>query len=686
MVNISRKLSFVSNLKVQGKLFLLLGIVFAAFAMAVSGGAYFINKVKIGGELYNGGRRYTSFIEKAVLLKSGLNETNYLLLSMLGETNIDKAKQWRVKVNELTSNIDASFEEMLKLAKEEEEEEEELKAPLMDAQGTWKEFEGSINNKINPAIAAGKKADAKEIIEGIQRQRYDRFMEQVNSVVDTVRMKIEESETNTISAVNSTVSKIISSLLIGGIALFAVILFLGLAIIRSIVLPLSQVMNVAQKIADGDLKQNEIEVRSNDEIGQLAAIFNKMLQGLKILATRAEIIADGVLGANVVEDRLKSGFSLEKAADALAEGDARKMKGDLADAFNRMQKELCKLTIQARKIAADELDSPVLDVQIAGELGNAFREMTTNLREIAGVARCIAEQDLTTQVIIRSDTSVLGKAFAMMSYTLKALIKTITEIVNDTYRSANEMVQTTEQSSHTMGDVQNSIQQIATATGQISKSAQQISALMQNANKVVNAGTENIAQVIRKFSELQSTISATGNSISKLEQRSNEISEIVGLITKIADQTNLLALNAAIEAARAGEAGRGFAVVADEVRKLAESSGQSAGNISRIIRDIQQDTAVVVSSSQGSLEEAKGVLNLATRMRDGYNEIVESIKGMGQEVEQIAAVSEETASSAEEISSGAEEQTSAITEIANNAHGLVTQAGKLKAEIDKFKV
>jgi methyl-accepting chemotaxis protein len=444
--------------------------------------------------------------------------------------------------------------------------------------------------------------------------------------------------------------------------------------------PLHHLLAATKQIQEGSMLHKEIPVERDDEIGHVTGVINKLILNLDQLLNRATFIAMGQIGANEAEEKMKRGATLESAAKI------ESSEENLAGSFDVMQGELRKLTIQARKIAADELDSPVLDVQIAGELGDAFREMTINLKEIAAVARRIADQDLTTQVVIRSDTSVLGKAFAMMSYTLKSLIKTITEIVNDTYRAANEMAQTTEQSSHTMGDVQNSIQQIATATGQISKSAQQISALMQNANKTVDAGTENIAQVIRKFSELQSTISATGNSISKLEQRSNEISEIVGLITKIADQTNLLALNAAIEAARAGEAGRGFAVVADEVRKLAESSGQSAGNISRIIREIQQDTAVVVSSSQGSLEEAKGVLNLATRMRDGYNEIVESIKGMGQEVEQIAAVSEETASSAEEISSGAEEQTSAITEIANNAHGLVTQAGKLKAEIDKFRM
>jgi methyl-accepting chemotaxis protein len=190
----------------------------------------------------------------------------------------------------------------------------------------------------------------------------------------------------------------------------------------------------------------------------------------------------------------------------------------------------------------------------------------------------------------------------------------------------------------------------------------------------------------RQISELTVSMDELTASMEQIMHSNQETSKIIKYINEIAFQTNLLALNAAVQAARAGEAGRGFAVVADEVRKLAESSGQSADNISKIIKEIQQDTASVVASSQVSLEEGQGVLGLANKMQSGYNEIVESIKGMSQQVEHIAAIAEETASSAEEISSGAQEQTSAIAEIANNAQGMVAQAGKLKAEIDKFKV
>jgi methyl-accepting chemotaxis protein len=492
-------------------------------------------------------------------------------------------------------------------------------------------------------------------------------------------LRIGYSSKNIVAA---TQNIIILSGLIGILAIGFGSLFYYVMIERGIVQPLSNVMTVAQKVAEGNLSQKEIVVVSHDEIGKFAEIFNKMLKNLGDLVKRAESIANGVIGADLVEDKLKSGMALSQAAAT----DGTNSQGDLAVAFDRMQTELRKLTIQARRIAQDDLNNPVLDIEIAGELGEAFSQMTSNLKNLSSVAEKIADGNLVTTIRTHSENDVLANAFSRMINNLKNLVGTVVQLSNTTHHSASNMAHTTKQANQTMSQVQNSIQQIASAINQVARSAQGISILVQNTNKVVDAGSSNIAKVIDKFNAVQNTIETTGKSIGKLNERSQEISEIVGLITKIADQTNLLALNAAIEAARAGEAGRGFAVVADEVRKLAESSSNSADKISQIIKEIQTDTGNVVSSSQNSLEEAKVVLALADKMRTGYNEIVEAIKGMNQQVEQIVATSEETAASAEEITAGTEEQTAAITEIATSAQGMAEQAKTLKMEIGKFKV
>ncbi len=316
------------------------------------------------------------------------------------------------------------------------------------------------------------------------------------------------------------------------------------------------------------------------------------------------------------------------------------------------------------------------------------KSITVPLGNVMAALKQIAEGDLTHEAMaIKSDDEIgqLGLTFNAMSSNLKTLISGVTSLAGSTRASVGSVAKTTTQASQSMTQIQHSVQQIAAATSQVAKSTQEITILVQSANKSVEAGSADIERVNTGFQGVQKTIEETGSSINTLSQRSQEISEIVGLITKISDQTNLLALNAAIEAARAGEAGRGFAVVADEVRKLAESSSQSAEKIAGIIKEIQGDTTGVVAASAKSIEETKAVLELVAKMQAGYGEMADSVRGISRQVEQIAAVAEETAASAQEVTAGAEEQTAAVMQIANTAVTLTGQADKLQEQVSKFK-
>jgi methyl-accepting chemotaxis protein len=192
-----------------------------------------------------------------------------------------------------------------------------------------------------------------------------------------------------------------------------------------------------------------------------------------------------------------------------------------------------------------------------------------------------------------------------------------------------------------------------------------------------------------------------------LGEKTKQIAEFISIITGIADQTNLLALNAAIEAARAGDAGRGFAVVAEEVRKLAEESNGAAGNITKLVRSIEDEMRTALAAMEKSNEEvtsgAKTVGQASSMLSEivkGVDALTERVQGISAAAEQInastgevvhsmqsvAAVAEENAAASEEVSSATEEQMASMEEIGASAGALARLAQDLQAVISKFKV
>ena len=209
------------------------------------------------------------------------------------------------------------------------------------------------------------------------------------------------------------------------------------------------------------------------------------------------------------------------------------------------------------------------------------------------------------------------------------------------------------------------------------------------------------------FRSINHTTSETNAVIKDLDSKSAEIGKIIEVITGIADQTNLLALNAAIEAARAGEHGKGFAVVADEVRKLAELSRQSASQISGLIEVIQKETHQVVEMmNKGTVEISEGT-QLVEETGRTFDQILKSIENVSSEIQEVSAISEEmsasvqqvnasieevtkiardSVSSTAEIASATEEQLASMEEVASSSASLANLAENLREMVGKFKI
>ncbi len=241
----------------------------------------------------------------------------------------------------------------------------------------------------------------------------------------------------------------------------------------------------------------------------------------------------------------------------------------------------------------------------------------------------------------------------------------------------------------------------------IVESAQVVSDSSTNTADEAALGNESIQKAVRQMKAIGSSVETSATMVTQLSERSREIEKIIEVITGIASQTNLLALNAAIEAARAGEHGKGFAVVADEVRKLAELSRVSADQITTLIHEIQHDTEQVVSSMRVGTEEVKAGVAVVQEAGEAFHKISQAIKEVSGQIQEVSSATEQMSASVEEITASvegmsqfakassansqqvaqvSEEQLAAMEEITASVHSLADMAEELERLVHRFQV
>ena len=359
-----------------------------------------------------------------------------------------------------------------------------------------------------------------------------------------------------------------------------------------------------------------------------------------------------------------------------------------------------------------------------------IRSIARPIRELGAITDRVASGDLTQLFQIRRNDEVgkLGTSFNNMVMALKNLIHQVGEKSDQLASSSEQLNASSEQNNHATEQVANAIQEVAAGTQnqrtmvhqssevvkemsesieKIMKNAHHVAETAGEANMVVSDGEQSIQKSIQQMKNINETVADLGQVIHTLGSRSKEISQIVDVISEIAGQTNLLALNAAIEAARAGEHGKGFAVVADEVRKLAEQSAKSTESIRQLIASIQADTSkAVVSMKKGTGEVEKGIEivdhagasfrqiqqfvdNVTTQIQEVSASMEEMGQGANQVVDFVNRIEEITASvnaESQEVSAATEEQLASMQEIAASAASLSFMAEELQESVKKFRI
>lgn len=259
--------------------------------------------------------------------------------------------------------------------------------------------------------------------------------------------------------------------------------------------------------------------------------------------------------------------------------------------------------------------------------------------------------------------------------------------------SAADLAQGAEEQSAKTGQVASAVEEMSASVVEVAKNASGAAQAAKEAATVAQRGGEIVARTVSGMEAIAKSVEHVGGIIRALGKRSDQIGEIVSVIDEIADQTNLLALNAAIEAARAGEQGKGFAVVADEVRRLAERTGKATKEIAEMIRAIQAEATGAVDSMESGQGEVRAGVELANQAGRALTEIVGMVERMTAQVQQIAAAAEQQSTSSEEISSNVEAVATigrqalvAVQGTAQAAGELSRLAIELQEVVSKFKL
>jgi methyl-accepting chemotaxis protein len=352
------------------------------------------------------------------------------------------------------------------------------------------------------------------------------------------------------------------------------------------------------------------------------------------------------------------------------------------------------------------------------------------LRDLGGVMTLAGKGDLTVRAEIYRDDEI-----GVLAGECNGLIESLAEIASGVRRSAesvsaaaSQLSASSQEINSSTIEISSSVQQIAhgaelqsrkveeathavssiaSMTDQVATQAEEAARTSEEAARVAAKGEEATRQAIHKIGEVQQAIEILASSVEVLGHRSEKIGGIVDVITSIADQTNLLSLNAAIEAARAGESGRGFSVVAEEVRKLAEGSARAAEQIGELIKEVQAETekavkymeigqrevfhgAEVVGGTSEALRQINDAVSRTTVLADSIahsmNEQSQRTAAVDKAMHEIAAVVEQNAASAEETAAAAEEQTACMQEITASSQDLADMAQRLEDSVHSFKV
>ena len=486
------------------------------------------------------------------------------------------------------------------------------------------------------------------------------------------------------------------------------------------------------------------------DIEKRGKIFDQDLQTFEQISARDEsrqklqAVKDDVAKYRLIRAKIISLAEQNKNQEAyvLFSQQGRTLSNNFTDALADLSGDVAQIADETYQTSQESQDTTtmILVFVIIAALILALlagiviaKQIDSRLGGIVKYLEILAEGDFSQEIARssledRSEFGAVSRAVEKMKNNIKALLKNLMETSEHMAASSEELTASSEQSAQAANQVAGSVTEVAqgaenqmkatdqagqivkkisVSVDQVSQKSQQVASSANHTMQTATDGEGIIKRAVTEMKTIKEKTNATSMVISKLEDKSKEIGQIVETISGIASQTNLLALNAAIEAARAGEAGRGFAVVAEEVRKLAEQSETAAEQITALISEVQSSTreAVVfmdanqkeivsgvqaVDDAGSSFNNILGMVGDMTKQIDAITSSIDEVtRGTTHVVTAVQGIEQESHKTSEQtqtISAATEEQSASVEEIASASEHLAQMAADLQKEVQKFKL
>lgn len=461
-----------------------------------------------------------------------------------------------------------------------------------------------------------------------------------------------------------------------------------------------------------------------------------------VLEARSNITQSSFQSANKVR---KDANQLVDSINKLAEQDSREAEasassalatviicsllvialGALLAAFisRRITGTVRQLVVRAQRISEGDLsggNEEITSSDEVGDLARSFSVMEHYLQEMAAISEAISEGDLSNEVKPRSTRDTLGNAFARMTEGLRKLVRGVRDSAAQVSSGSIQVAQTSEESAkvsvqtssaidevtstmHQMSvNVENvvkstqmqgsnvsetsaSIEQMVTSIQRVADTSQVLLDICNRSREAAQDGIGSMEKATDGLNRINTSIQSSSDIIDVLGNRADDIGKIVEVIDDLAEQTNLLALNAAIEAARAGEHGLGFAVVAEEVRKLAEKSAQSAKEISELIQNIQKEARSAVENMNESTTIVNEGLSLNNDLGTALKKISEVVTEVYKFAQEIGAATNEQSSGSSQIASATERLNEITQEISSSVEEQATATQAVVKSMERMR-